>query len=198
MDKREQIWKSLADKEYRQLFAEDAGTGLAFQTKLMRENRGWTQGELGQRAGGIKQEFVSQLENPDYGRHSLTTLKKLAAAFDVGLIVRFAPFSELVDWMVDLTPAKLTPPSYEEEARQMSFAEAQGSPSEWLVTAMDGPTTPTRGTVIYLDTSVLVGLSRPDVATSGLIIDSTGDVLATHPAGKSEVGERRPEFAIAA
>lgn len=143
MDKREQIWKSLEDKEYRQLVAEDVGTGLAFQTKLMRENRGWTQGELGQRAGGIKQEFISQLENPDYGRHSLTTLKKLAAAFDVGLIVRFAPFSELVDWMADLTSEKLTPPSYEEEARQMSFAEAEGGPSEWQFTVTDAPTTAT-------------------------------------------------------
>jgi transcriptional regulator with XRE-family HTH domain len=136
MDKRERVWKSLENKEYRELFAEDVGTGLAFQVKLMREKRGWTQEELGLRTGK-KQGVISQLENPDYGHYSLATLKKLAAAFDVGLIVKFTPFSELVSWITDLSPSKLAPPSYEEE-RQMSLAEAPGGSSEWTPNVEEG------------------------------------------------------------
>ena len=130
MDKREQLWESLKDKEYRQLFAEDVGTGLAFQIKLMREDRGWTQEQLAQCAGKA-QETISQLENPDYGRHSLTTLKKLAAAFDVALIVRFARFGELVDWTTNITPDNLTPQSYDDEKLQLSFARVSGD-LDWL------------------------------------------------------------------
>ena len=130
MDKREQIWKSLENEEYRRLFSADVGTGLAFQIKMMRENKGWTQGELGDRADGIAQPTISQLEDPDYGRFSLATLIKLAAAFDVGLAVRFVPFGELVDWTTSLNEERLVPPSYGDE-RQMSFAGVSDSAS-WI------------------------------------------------------------------
>jgi hypothetical protein len=50
---------------------------------------------------GIKyQNNVSaRLENPNYGKHSLTTLKKIAATCDVALVVWFVPFSRLLDWV---------------------------------------------------------------------------------------------------
>lgn len=44
------------------------------------------------------QNAVYRLESPTYGKATLTTLKKIAAAMDVALIVRFVPYSELVDW----------------------------------------------------------------------------------------------------
>ena len=117
MARQEEIWKSLQDEDYRRAFTADVDTGLAFQIRLLREKKGWTQEELGQRAGGKKQETISQWENPNYGRYTLRTLKDLAVAFDLGLIVRFAPFSELVEWAANLTPDRLAPPSYEEESR---------------------------------------------------------------------------------
>jgi len=39
------------------------------------------------------------LENPNYGKHSLSTLKKIAATCDVALVVWFIPFSRLLDWV---------------------------------------------------------------------------------------------------
>jgi hypothetical protein len=51
----------------------------------------------------MTQNAVSRLESPNYGKPTITTLKRLAAALDVGLIVRFVPFSELIDW-VSSTP----------------------------------------------------------------------------------------------
>lgn len=111
--KREQIANSLRDKEYRDAFvAEHARTGLAFQIQEMREARGWTQSELGQRAG-MAQESISLLENPDAGKPSLSTLLRLASAFDVALVLRFAPFSELADWVAGLSHEDLAVPSFE-------------------------------------------------------------------------------------
>ncbi|MBI3967130.1 MAG: helix-turn-helix transcriptional regulator, partial [Chloroflexi bacterium] len=85
----QQIATSLRDKEYRDIFVEEhISTGLSFQIRAMREQRGWTQEDLGQRAG-MAQQRVCQLENPNYGRFSLSTLKRLASAFDVALAVHF-------------------------------------------------------------------------------------------------------------
>ncbi|HEV2961859.1 MAG TPA: hypothetical protein VG649_08560 [Candidatus Angelobacter sp.] len=49
----------------------------------------------------------ARLENPNYGKHTLTTLKKIAATCDVGLVVWFVPFRRLVDWATG-TPHKDT------------------------------------------------------------------------------------------
>ena len=52
---------------------------------------------------GMKQERISTLENPNYGSYSLRILKQLASAFDVALMVRFVPFSQLVEWKLHLS-----------------------------------------------------------------------------------------------
>ena len=115
MNKSQQIWSSLQDEEYRQEYAADVGTGLAFQIKLIREKNGWTQQALADRVGS-HQPTIHQWENPDYGNHTLNSLKSLASAFDLGLMVKFVPFSELVYWNANLTPEKLAPLSFDEEA----------------------------------------------------------------------------------
>lgn len=114
-DKERQIQGSLANKEYREALAiEHVNTTLAIQIRKMRENRQWNQSDLADRSGK-HQETISQWENPDYGRHSITTLKALAATFDVALLVKFIPFSELVEDMVSLSEIRLSPPSFSEE-----------------------------------------------------------------------------------
>ncbi len=117
-DRRRDLFESLQDEDYRSAFADEhVGTGLAFQIRLLREDNGWTQEELAQRASKA-QETITQWENPNYGRYSQNTLKKLAKAFDVGLLVRFVAFSELVEWTVDVTPERLRPPSYSIECSE--------------------------------------------------------------------------------
>jgi len=138
-DRREQQIEALKDKEYRDLYvAEHIRTGIAFQIRAMREDREWTQSELGQRAEGMAQETISLLEDPDYGRLTLRTLRRLASALDVALIVRFTPFSDLVDWMVNLTPQRLAPPSFDEEL-QPAFTKMalpqDDSTKAWIVGA---------------------------------------------------------------
>ena len=128
-DDRRDFLEEVKDEEYRHEFvSEHVIEGLAFQINLIRQARGWTQEELAKRCD-MAQESISRLEDPNYGRYSLKTLKRLARAFDVALLVRFVSFGELGEWTVNLTPQKLKPPSYEEE-RQMSFYQMSGSP-EW-------------------------------------------------------------------
>jgi transcriptional regulator with XRE-family HTH domain len=114
-NKREQIGESLRDPEYRHQFVEEEiNVGIAFQIRSLRNRQNLTQANLADRLD-VKQPLVSSWENPDYGRYSLGTLKDLAKAFDVGLLVRFVPFSKLVDWIVNLPNDAIAPPSFGEE-----------------------------------------------------------------------------------
>ncbi len=101
--------------------------GVAFQIQSMRAKNDWSQEELGQRLGS-NQNAVYRLENPDYGKQTITTLKRVAAAFDVALVVRFVPFSQLVDWVggkpyIDpgLSEHALAVPSFEDEMKAGVF-----------------------------------------------------------------------------
>ena len=95
---RRQVADSLTDPAYRAAFVEaEITVGLPLQIRAMRRHRNWSQTQLGERTNQ-DQGVISRLEKPGYGRLTLTTLRRLAAAFDVGLLVRFVPFSELMDW----------------------------------------------------------------------------------------------------
>ncbi len=116
------LLKKMKNKKYRDLFVSgQIKTGIPFQIRATRDLRGWTQEELGKLAG-LPQSAVARLENPDT-LHSpnIKTLLKIASAFDVALIVRFAPFSELMHWVESvpyevkgLSPETLAVKSFEE------------------------------------------------------------------------------------
>ena len=114
MSNYQQTWRSLRDQEYRHLYSSDIGTGLAFQIRMLREKNGWTQEQLAEFTSK-KQETISQWENPNYGSYTLNSLKSLAEAFDVALLVEFVPYSELVERNTTRTPQRLAPPSFAEE-----------------------------------------------------------------------------------
>ena len=67
---------------------------LAVQIQSLRLKEGWTQDFLAQKAG-TKQAGVCRWENSQPPA-SLATLKKIASAFDVALVVKFVPFSEFL------------------------------------------------------------------------------------------------------
>jgi transcriptional regulator with XRE-family HTH domain len=112
---KEQLIDLLRDSEFRGHFTSDQVYELlAVQIRQLREKHRWTQAELGDRAG-MQQVQVSRAENPDYKGTRISTLSKLADAFDVALIVRLAPFSELIDWVAKLSPESFRPASFDEE-----------------------------------------------------------------------------------
>jgi transcriptional regulator with XRE-family HTH domain len=106
--------ENLKDKEYRDAFvAAYVRNGVAFQIRAMRDSRGWDQKKLAEKMGNAKlQPIISRYENPDYGRYSMTTLLDLAQAFDVGLIVKFAPFSEIIERDEEILEESLDVDSY--------------------------------------------------------------------------------------
>jgi transcriptional regulator with XRE-family HTH domain len=67
------------------------------QIRSLRLREPWTQQQLGREAD-MKQARVSASESPGAVNFSLETLIRFAAAFRVGLQVRFVPFSEMLDW----------------------------------------------------------------------------------------------------
>lgn len=119
---------------------------IAFQIRALREREQWTQAKLAKQLGMRHQNNVSaRLENSHYGKHSLTTLKKIAAGFDVALVVWFIPFSRLIDWVTEtpyndkgLTEDFYNVPAFDEdpgikdlaakEAEEDAFIEEPGSP----------------------------------------------------------------------
>ena len=113
--RREKLIARLKDKEHRDAYVSaNIDIGISFQIRALREKRGWTQKELAERAGK-KQAWIAKIESPNYSGLSLKTLKELASVFDVGLIVRYVPFGDLVKWELELSPESLTPPRFDED-----------------------------------------------------------------------------------
>ena len=117
MTRREEIWSALQSKEYRDAYSsEHIDQGVAFQLRYMRGRESLRQKDVA-RLAGMTAAQISLLENPDNDRKNLVHLKRLAAAFDVALVVRFVPFSELADYTANITEADMGPKSFTDENR---------------------------------------------------------------------------------
>lgn len=87
--------EKMRDKEYRYLVNDVFGYWrIRHQIRVIREQRGYSQEELGRRAG-MKQSFISRLENI-YLPEELTvnTLQRIARALDVRLSLKFTSWGE--------------------------------------------------------------------------------------------------------
>ncbi len=123
----------LKDKAYRDSYvASHVSIGIPYQIKALREQRNWTQQQLGQKAGK-PQNVISRLEDPTYGKQTLATLLKLAVAFDVALLVKFVPYSEFLEAVSDVSPAGLRVSSFPEEVAYLERAAT--SPDASMVRA---------------------------------------------------------------
>ena len=87
----------LKDKTYRDAYvAAQIQIGLPMQIRALRKSRGLSQPELAKLAK-MAQSRISEIETPGERKLNLETLLRLAAAFDVGLQVRFVSFEQLID-----------------------------------------------------------------------------------------------------
>jgi transcriptional regulator with XRE-family HTH domain len=122
------ISKRLADefseKEMRDAYrGAQTRTYLAYQVRALRNQRGWTQAELGE-ALGVPQSQVSRIENREYGRLSVSTLQDLASSFDVGLLVKFVSYETFLLHTRDLSEEALQVPSFSRTALDLLTRDA--------------------------------------------------------------------------
>ncbi|SEL61531.1 Helix-turn-helix domain-containing protein [Roseateles sp. YR242] len=88
--------------------------GIAWQIKINRERRGLSQKQLASKLG-TQQSAISRLEDPDYGSHSLESLKQVASAFDCALLLKLVPFSVLAAESEKLSPDDLFAAPFDQE-----------------------------------------------------------------------------------
>jgi transcriptional regulator with XRE-family HTH domain len=112
---KEVLLEKLTDTTYRNAFiSEEIDTGLPMQLRAMREARGWNQKYVAEKME-TKQPRFSLMEKPGYGNFSLNTLKRLASIFNVGLIVSFVPYSEMIEFTNAFSRKRLEIPSFADE-----------------------------------------------------------------------------------
>jgi transcriptional regulator with XRE-family HTH domain len=184
LDNKTQLNALLENPTFRRAFLADyVQEILAVQIRAIREHRGLTQEQLGEAAEGMSQVQISRLENPDYSGASVNSLRRIAQAFDIGLIIRYAPISEFVDWVVNQSAERLVPPSFlEEEARMREPAAA-----DILIEPQASISGETMSTgALYLNSASLLG--------KGYEVEERVMSALAHPAGQSS-GSR--EFATA-
>ena len=120
----------LRNKEYRDAFvASQIGIGLPFQIRALREQREWKQSELAEKAGML-QPRISAVETPGGAKFTLETLRRIASAFDVALLVKFVPFSELVDQSEDFNPDTFRVPGFGDDPGLVERKEPESAPSD--------------------------------------------------------------------
>lgn len=111
----------------RRLVESNLAKGIAYQIRATREKRQKTQSALADEIG-MSQNNLSRLESPEYGKHTISSLRRIADALDVALVVRFVPFTQYVAWLSGtqfldegLRPEALAVPSFEDEEKSKSF-----------------------------------------------------------------------------
>ena len=162
---RKQLVEKLQDKEYRDAFvSEGVFSRLPLKIHALREQRRWSQKQLGEKAG-VAQAWVSKLEDPNYGKLTLSTLLRLASAFDVGLEVDFVPFSKVLDDALNLSQEPFKVASFEEDRGFSPTSETTRLPGKLPVVM-----TRERHYADILDRSVRARYNTKQLAVAGKVL----------------------------
>ena len=127
------LLESLKEREFRQAFnLENVYATICFQLRALREQRGLSQSGLG-RAAKMAQERISILEDPNAEtKPTLNTLLRLADGLDVGLEVRFVPFSTVLDRSVHTGMKELEVLSFSDELPSLEGQAAEVIDAEYV------------------------------------------------------------------
>jgi len=123
---------------------------VASQIKALRRRRKMTQEELSKLVS-TGQPRISAMERPGE-LLTVDTLVKLASAFGVGLMVKFVPFSEMLNWENSYRQDSFDATSIEKDTE---FLEPKSIKTTYLLSAFD--TSLARDTRLTFSTSKLVG-----------------------------------------
>lgn len=176
------LFKRLKDRKYRQHFvAGEVRRTIPFQLRALRAERKWTQADLG-RAAEMPQTVVSRIENGDGASLNIKTLLKLAAAFDVALVVRFEPLDRLIHWVDNLTPETMSPRQSAEILAEMESQSEAGiavaAPAFRVIQSTPVATTALQRSLAFSGPS-LVGLASQPTSTRAAISAAPNRFQAT-------------------
>jgi transcriptional regulator with XRE-family HTH domain len=91
-------FQKFRNKDYREEFVSARiATAIGAQIAALRQKRGWSQQQLAEYAH-MKQPRIALLETGDYESFSFSTLKRLAAAFEVAIRIDFLNFPDFLRW----------------------------------------------------------------------------------------------------
>jgi transcriptional regulator with XRE-family HTH domain len=114
-DLKAELRRSLRDREYADIYSESfQDMYLATQVKILREQRGLSQSELGKLIG-TTQGGISRIEDSNYSSWSVKTLKKIARAFKVRLRISMEEFGTLPDQVLGMNEASLMRAAHEND-----------------------------------------------------------------------------------
>ena len=114
------------DATYRRTYVDDfANAYLATQIQVLREQRGLTQTEFADLVG-VRQSQVCRWENVNNSSWQLRTLRKIAAALDLVVVVRFESFGQVLPDIEAFSREALERVSFADDpAFRQDFTEAQ-------------------------------------------------------------------------
>jgi len=108
----------MLDPESRQAYmVASVEQDIAWQVRINRERRGWTQAKLAKLIG-TRQSAIARIEDPSYGKHSLATLTKVAEVFQCALMLRLVDFDKFTTETADLSEDSLYVEPYEDKNGQ--------------------------------------------------------------------------------
>jgi len=124
-DERALLIQEFADREARNHYAQELlDSFIALQIKTLRQQRNWNQGELARRAKK-HQSQISAMEQIDFGAWKISTLRQLAKAFDLALVVKFESFGRFLDEVLPVERGVLEKPSFPEDPAFQAMPLAQ-------------------------------------------------------------------------
>ncbi|MDA1316187.1 MAG: helix-turn-helix transcriptional regulator [Acidobacteria bacterium] len=119
------LLSKLRNPEYRKAYvASQISVGIPFQIRSLLKSHGLTQEQLAKQANML-QPRISKLLNPGAMEPNIRTLRRIAEAFDCGLMVRFVPFSELVLRSERFDPESFTVQTFEQEDSKGRFKQIE-------------------------------------------------------------------------
>lgn len=154
----EKSFRRMSNPAVRRAFVKaEVATSLAHQIRVLRIQRGWTQGQLAKKLKST-QAAVSRLEDPSYGSMNLKTLLELGQVFDVALNVRFQSLTKFFveRWLPKRADLEVEP--FDIESAQVGFVLAASAEQPAITFNVSGP-------VAY--TKVEHALSSPPITQYG-------------------------------
>lgn len=129
MNTSKDFWIDLQDEEFAHEYADEfVNILIATQIKVLRDEL--TQQELADKAS-MKQERICLMENVNNSSWSISTLRRLAKAFDLRLRVTFESFSTLIDDMHGLNKKDLKRKTRKQEIDEIFSPKPLRTGPEW-------------------------------------------------------------------